>query len=576
MPFGDGEQKAPMSNVPVPMRIGKTIKNLNRVREIIQVLLKNGFEDLVANTPLKNFIPEGRKLTWLRDEKAVMDLSHWEIIRLTTEELGPTFIKFAQILSNRPDVLPLPLIHEFEKLQSSVPPFSSDKARSIIFEETGKTTEELFEYFLDKPVGSASIGQVHRAKLKEGPEVVVKVQRPDIRKVIENDLSIMQEIAVRGEAYFERIGIPNILDIIETFTKTMGQELDYGIEARNMAQFRAFYRNTLKFKVPEVFPKYSTSKILISEYISACKVTDIETQRSWGLDPEKIAKDGIQIYLSQIFEYGLFHADPHPGNVLVMKNGTIALIDYGMVGNLQKKDKFAFAGIFIGLAQRDARKVAGSLRQLAIDDGIGNRKLFDYQIGQIINDFSGLDVSQGSISELGRRLQQIIHENKMKLPGSVFLILRALAILEGIGKQISPNLNIYEIVKPYGAKLVAEQFSTENLLEELAYRLTTLDNFSRKIPNELISFFQMARKGELVLNVNDQKEEYRTKQQAKSMNRLIMGMITCTLFLGSAWVYSVEVQGYYQFGSWPIVSAIGFILSLVSGIWLVFKMLINR
>ncbi len=565
-----------MSQIPVPMRIGKTIKNLNRVREIIQVLVKNGFEDLVINTPLKNFIPEGRKLTWTRKEKAVLDHTHWEIIRLTTEELGPTFVKFAQVLSNRPDILPLPLITEFEKLQSSVPPFPVVEARQIIEEETGQSINDLFEYFLDKPIGSASIGQVHRAKLYDGPEVVVKVQRPNIERVVENDLAIIQEIATRAQAYFQRLGIPNIVDVVETFCKTMKQELDYRIEARNMAQFRAFYRKTLAFKVPEVFTRHSTKRILISEYISACKVTDVDTIRSWGLDPKAIATEGIKLYLSQIFEYGLFHADPHPGNVLIMKNGRIALIDYGMVGNLQKRDKFAFAGVFIGLAQRDARKVATSLRQLAIEDGIANRKLFDYQISQIIDDFSGLDVSQGSLTELGRRLQEIIHENKMKLPGSIFLILRALAILEGIGKQVSPDLNIYEIVKPYGVKLVKEQFSTENIFEELAYRITTLDNFSRKIPDELVSFFQMARKGELELNINQDLEIYRIHQKAKSTNRLIMGLLTCSLFLGSSFIYTQEILHYNSDGTFPLASFTGYVLTFISGAWLVFKMLVNR
>ncbi|MDA7502125.1 AarF/ABC1/UbiB kinase family protein [Chitinophagales bacterium] len=565
-----------MAKAPVPLRIGQTIKNLNRVREIIQVLVKYGFEDLVANTPLQNFIPESRKLTWLRAARPVTDYSHAEMLRMATEELGSTFIKFAQVLSNRPDVLPMSIIKEFEKLQSSVPPFDIAEARAIIEKETGQKIETLFEYFLDKPIGSASIGQVHRAQLHDGMEVVVKVQRPGIRRVVENDLEIIHEIAIRGQSYFESLGIPNIVEIVEAFQKTMYRELDYRIEARSMAQFKSYYKGALKFKVPALVNELSTEKILVSEYISGVKITDVKNIISWGLEPERLAKKGIKLYLSQIFEYGLFHADPHPGNVLVMKDGRIALIDYGMVGQLAKKDKFAFAGIFIGLAQRDARQVATSLKQLAIEDGIANRKLFEHQLEEIIADFAGMDVRQGSMAELGTRLQRIIFDNKMKLPPSIFLILRAMAILEGIGKQISPDLNIYDLVRPLGVKMLKDQFEPENIYSELAYRLSSLDRFTQRIPNELISVLKTIRKGELEFTLQDAQRKHEVKQHSRATNRLITGILIAALFLGTCVLFTVEGPRMYDQGQWPIASIIGLSTTILLTVWLFWKALFNR
>ncbi len=541
----------------------QNIKNLNRAREIIQVLLKYGFEDIVINTPLRHLIPDSRKLTWLRQTKSVFDYSRWERIRLVTEELGPTYIKFAQVLSNRPDVLPLPLIKELEKLQSSVPPFEVALARQIIEEETKHKIEDLFEYFLDKPIGSASIGQVHRAKFKDGDEVVIKVQRPNIRRVVETDVSIMGEIARRTEGYLQKQGITNTIAVVEAFEKTMQRELNYSSEARNMVQFKKQYAHKLDFHVPKVYHEYSTSKVLISEYISGCKITDVETLHSWGLEAEPLMDKVINIYLIQIFQHGLFHADPHPGNIIIRKDGTICLIDFGMVGRLMRKDKFAFAGIFVGLAQRDARKIASSLRQLSVDDNIISRRQFEYELNEIIEDYLDVSLKDSSISEVGTRLQQLIYKNQLQVPRSVFLILRSLAILEGIGKQIHPNINIYNLVKPFGVTIIQDQFSSENLSEEFLYRLLQFDELARKLPTELNEVLRKSRKGELELNVNLQRYEHLVDRFNSLGNRMILAAIVVALIIGSSIIINspninpevVTDEGY------PYLSVVGYFMA---------------
>jgi len=552
----------------------QNIKNLNRAREIIQVLLKYGFEDIVINTPLKHLIPDSRKLTWLRKTKSIFEYSRWERIRLATEELGPAYIKFAQVLSNRPDVLPLPLIKELAKLQSQVPPFESSVVHQIIEKETGKTTDELFEYFLDSPIGSASIGQVHRAKFVDGDEVVVKVQRPNIRNTIETDLSIMHELASRTESYLEKNGITNILAVVETFEKTMQRELNYDIEARNMTQFEVFYKDKLNFTVPTVYAEYSTDKVLISQYISGCKITDKETILSWGHSPEELGEKLINIYLAQIFIHGMFHADPHPGNVLVQKNGKLALIDYGMVGSLMRKDKFAFAGIFVGLAQRDARKIATSLQQLAIEDNVLNKRAFEYAINEIIEDHLHANLKDSSITEVGTKLQQIIYENKMQIPSSVFLILRTLAILEGIGKQVHPGLNIYKLVSPFGSKMIQDQFSTENINEEILYRVMQFDELSRRLPSELTETLRKFRKGEFEVNLQHHNYESFLEKINSVTNRVIIALIMMTFIIASSIVMTnnnfandvLTDEGY------PYISVFGYFLAFLLSIGLFWNM----
>lgn len=554
------------------MSIGQTIKNLNRVREVIQVLGKYGFEDLVINTPLRNFIPKSRQLTWLRHERPVFDYTRWERIRMAAEELGPTYIKFAQVLSNRPDVLPQPLIKEFEKLQSSVPPFETSIARAIIERETGYKINEIFEYFLDRPIGSASIGQVYRAKFIDGDEVVVKVQRPNIITRVETDLSVIHEVVVRGETYFERFGISNLESIVTAFEKTMQRELDYNIEARNMQQFRKFYVKK-QFHVPKVYKDFSTEKILVSEYISACKITDTSTMESWGLNPEKIAENGMDVYLSQIFEYGFFHADPHPGNVLVKKDGTIALIDFGMTGRLLKKEKFAFADIFIGMGQQDARKVANSLKRLAINDKIEDFNALEQELKEVVEDFAMLDVQDGSIGNIGVRLQKIVYKHQIELPGAIFLILRALAILEGIGKQIHPHFNIYDFVKPYGKKIVQEQYSPQNILEEVIYRLGQYDTFLRQLPFDLSDLMRKLRTGKLQLEINHTGYTPFIETINKAINRLILTLLIIGIMLTSAIMFNNNLSGEAVTASgYPYFSLLGFFIAIMLSLVLFFNM----
>lgn len=564
------------------MFFDKTIqnfKNINRAREILQVMVKYGFEDIVINTPLSKLIPDSRKLTWIRQTKPIFDYSRWERIRLATEELGPTFVKFAQVMSNRPDVLPLQLIEELAKLQNEVPAFGIEEAKNIIETETGKKIEDLFEYFLDKPIGSASIGQVHRAKFnndqENGAEIVVKVQRPNIRKQVETDLAIMREIANRTEGYLEKQGITNIGAVVEAFEKTMHKELNYLMEARNMAHFAAQYNGKLDFHVPKVYSEFSTDKVLVSEYISGCKISDLETIKSWGINPEKIAEDTINLYLTKIFKHGLFHADPHPGNVLIRKDGKICLIDYGMVGNLMQRDKFAFAGIFVGLAQKDARKIATSLRQLAIEDSVVNKRAFEYDLNEILEDHLDSNLKDSSITEVGTRLQQIIYKNKLQIPRSVFLIIRTLAILEGIGKQIHPELNIYKLVKPYGANVIKEQFSTGNMTEEVLFRLLQFDSLSQKLPNEVYDILRKTRKGELEVNLNIQRWEYLADKLNKTANKFVLVILISALIIGSSIMISsnqinsevVSTEGY------PFISIVGFSLAFILSIWLFWKLI---
>lgn len=516
------------------MGLNTTIRNLGRLRQIMSIFVKYGFEDVIANSTLRNIVPESLRLKWIRQERPALQYSRFERIRMAAEELGPTFVKLAQVLSNRPDLVPEGLVKEFEKLQDRVPPFDAETAKSIIELELGKPLEEIFSDFKTVPMASASIGQVHRATLIDGTEVVVKVQRPDVKEIVERDLQLIWEIVQRSDRYLKKQGVLNALDVVAAFERSMVKELDYSNEARNIQRFRTFYKNESNFYIPQVFRNISTDKVLVIEFVSGCKFTDKKQIREWGLNPKKIVENGLNIYLKQIFEYGYFHADPHPGNVLIRPDGIICLIDFGMVGQLSRRDKLAFANVFIAMAEQDSRKMAQAMRKLAISDGIKDLRLLETDLQELIDDYVLLDVSEGSIADVIAKLQNIMVRYEMVVPAGIFLIFRALAILEGIGKIMHPTLNTYDFIRPFGVKILQQKFSPENLWNEFQYRSDQLSGFLTGLPTDIRELLGQAKNGKLNITISHQGYGYLLKKLDSIVNRLIITFIICSLIIASS------------------------------------------
>ena len=525
------------------MLFNKTIENIKRIRKLVEVIVKYGFEDIVVNTGLRNILKPGKKAKGRKgDEDHQFVQTRWERIRLIMEELGPTYIKLGQMLSNRPDLIPEPLIKEFEKLLDKVPPFGTELAREIIEKELGKPIKDIFLYFDEKPIGSASIGQVHRARLISGEDVVVKVQRPNAKRQVMADLSLIGEFMKLTENYFIKAGILNPLEIVDTFAKSLQNELDYSAEARNLDQFKKLYHDYKELYIPKPYRDLTTKKVLTSEFISGCKVNDIPMLKAWGIRPQDIAKKGLNIYLKQIFEVGIFHADPHPGNILVKPNGKIALIDFGMVGKLMQSQKYAFAGVFISLANNDAKSMATNLRRLAIDHEINDMRAFEYDLNDLIQDYEVLAHDDVGVKDFTARLQKLAYKYKLQIPGVIFLILRSLAILEGTAKFLDPKFDVLENIKPYGVKLIAEQYSFKNMSGELSHSIAQAFTLFYNMPLEIRDIVKQVRKGKIVLNTRQIGDEKYQRQLDFMANRLVMAIVIGALIISSALSYGSALE----------------------------------
>ncbi len=549
------------------MLLDKTVKSISRLTQMINILGKYSFEDIVVNTALNKIVSSKRKVSWQRRDKSVFEYNRWERIRMVVEELGPTFIKLAQFLSNRPDVLPEPLIREFTKLQSEVLPFNTHKAKSIIEGELGKPIEEIFSYFDNRVIGSASIGQVHRARLLNGENVVVKVQRPEASKQVLTDLVLLHEFVRLTDSYFKNLGIFNAIEIVETFDDSMRKELDYNTEARSIQQFRNIYYKKKKLHIPKAYRNLTTSKVLITEFVSGCHITDIDQLISWGLDPKEIAENGMAIYLSQIFEYGFFHADPHPGNVLVRPNGDIVLIDFGMIGKLSRNDKYNFSGILASISQRNAKGMATHIQRLSTGQEIEHLKPFINELEDLIDDFEILNVDEQGMSDLTARFQKIIYDYKLQIPGSIFLILRSLAMLEGIGRKLHPNFNTLEFIRPYGTRLFYEQYSSENLKSEFQYAFSQVSSMLYSMPVDIKYILKKIRKGQLHSSIEIKGYERFLRKLDSIANRFVLTLLIVSLLVTSALMMNSSSEVPHLSGI-PYTSLVGFLLSGTLSVYL--------
>ena len=523
------------------MLFNNTIENIGRIRKLVEVIAKYGFEDFVDNTGLSKILTSKKKTKDKFSEDKQFTHTRWERIRLIMEELGPTYVKLGQMLSNRPDLVPEPLIKELEKLLDRVPPFKTETAKEIIEVELDRHISDIFIYFDEIPIGSASIGQVHRARLVDGSDVVVKVQRPNAKKQVMADLSLIREFVKITENYFIKAGILNPLEIVETFSKSLQNELDYFTEARNLEQFKTLYRDYDSLYIPKPYRDLTTKKVLTIEFVSGCKINDLDTLKSWGIRPPQIAKKGLNLYLRQIFEIGVFHADPHPGNILIKPNGNIALIDFGMIGKLMQSQKYAFAGVFISLANKDAKSMATNLRRLAIDHEIDDMRAFEYDLNDLIQDyivFAGEDVG---VRDFTARLQKLAYKYKLQIPGVIFLILRSLAILEGTSKQLDPEFDVLENIKPYGLKLLAEQYSLKNVTDEVSHTIAQAFTLFYNLPLEIRDIVKQIRKGKIVLNTRQIGFEKYQRQLDFATNRLVLAVIIGAFIIAAGLTYGFSI-----------------------------------
>lgn len=532
---------------------------LARYEKVFSVLFKYGFEDVLAHPPFNRFLPKFNKYIPRREGKPVYEFTRYERIRMVCEELGTTFIKFAQIAANRPDVLPEELIAELEQFQDQVPFIPTQDIVSVITEDLGKAPEELFERFDREPIASASIAQVHRARLVGGKEVVLKIMRPGIDVTIEEDIHILKQLAGLMESYFPQYEAFQPVELVKMFERSIRKELKFTVEANNLRRFAQQFRGNERVYVPDLYPEFCSDRIICMEYIDGHKITDLDTMQQIGYTGPELAVAGINLYFEQVFEHGFFHADPHPGNIFVMPDKKICFIDYGMMGAIMDSDKELLADLLLAVSERDVDGLKQALLRFTPDGTVENEKELDYDIVEFFDIYSSMTLDQIEGTEIIEGLNAMFFAYKIKIPGNLLLLLKALVIIEGVGLTLDPHYNIIANIDPFVRRLLRQKYGPEKMAKRAVKTLAGITKMATGLPEDMETIVRKIREGKLRIEFEHKGLEGLYQKMDEVSNRMAVSILLAALLLGSSLIVLAEVPPYV--GNIPALGFGGFVIA---------------
>lgn len=538
---------------------------LRRFSHIASVLARHGFREFLDRLRARyHGVP---RRTFTRESEAQGALSAPERLRLAFEELGPTFIKFGQVLSSRPDIIPPEYIQELSKLQDDVPAFPFADVRKLIESQLKRPVTDIFLSLDENPRAAASLAQVHRAKLLSGEDVAVKVQRIDVDKVIENDIRILREFAGLVERRIPESRRYEPCGLVDDFARSIRHELDFVREGLNIDRFRKHFSDSPIIYIPKVYWELTTSKVLTLEYIDGIKITDVASLDAAGLDRKTIAENGANITLKEVFEFRFFHADPHPGNIFVCENNVIAPVDFGMTGTIEEDVAEQMSGIFIAVLQKDVDGLIKSLRALGVAEDVEDIRGFKIDVRDLVERYYGVPLSKIEIGGVFRELMRIVLRYRLRLPHGFAMIGKALMITEGVGRALYPDLNILEVARPYARRLVWKRYDPRRQLSEARKTGAGALDFLKGLPTDLKEILTIIRKGKFTMLFEHRGLELLVDELDRSSNRISFAVVIAALIVGSSLIFQTRVGP--TFFDYPIIGLVGFLLASILGVWLI-------
>lgn len=551
--------------------ISRTYRHLNRYRHILAVLLKHGFGELVDALRIDQYLEVGLQLLSRRRPPREERLTRPQRVRLALEELGPTYIKLGQVLSTRPDLIPLEFIDELAKLQDRVPPFPYPEAEAILRQELRAPVEDVFERFDPEPVASASIAQVHRARLKSGEEVAVKVRRPGIRSTVEVDLEIMLHLATLAERHVEELAIHRPVKIVEEFARTLEKELDFCIEATNIERIAQGFLDDPTIYIPIVYREASTAAVLTTEYVDGIKISSVEALDAAGFDRLLLCARGADIVLKQVFRHGFFHADPHPGNIFALPGNVICLVDFGMVGVVDRQTRERFVELVDAVVRRNESRAAQVLLQLthweqAPDLRDLERELADFMGRHLYRPLGDIEVGR-----LLRDLLDIAVRFRLRMPPDIFLMLKSISTVEAVGRLLDPRFDMIARATPFIQQVMMDRFKPQRLTEDAGDLALRLLQFLQQFPKDLLEIAGLLRQQKLGLQLRHEGLDRVLATSDQISNRISFAIIIAALVIGSALIVISKTPPLFYGIS--LIGIIGFLAAALMGVWLLVAIL---
>lgn len=550
--------------------IGKRIRHLQRYQEIINAFIRNGFTYFVKNLGLLEMFSSRKK--WSSEEQASQHKSLGERVRSFLEDLGPSFVKLGQLASTRPDLFPEEVIKELEKLQDGVPPFPFSDVEEIIEAELGQPISDLFLSFDEQPLAAASIGQVHRAVLHDNRHVAIKVQRPNIQGIFETDLEIIYDLARLAESRFTWAANHQICELVHELSESLKKELDYENEARNAEKLARNFSDDDTLFVPSIYWEYTTRKVLTMDFVEGIKINDVKQLSESTYDRKEIAKQFANIILKQVLMDGYFHGDPHPGNVIVLRDGHIALIDFGLMGKLDPHLKYQFASLVIAIQRQSTDGVIRALSQMDLIPVDADMAKLRSDIDDLSDKYYRVALSEIRIGEALNDLFSIAYEHSIQFPADFTLLGKTMLTMEGIVERLDPNLNIMKLADPFGKQLLKERYDPKNIAQRMWTNTTEAAEEIIKFPKNLRELTTFIKKGKLRFEVTIPQLDLFLAKIDKIGNRLSYSIVLLSFSIIMVGLIIGTSIGHDSALFWrlPVVE-IGFIIATLMVIWLLYS-----
>ncbi len=552
------------------LRINRNIRSIRRYLNIVRVLSTYGFDQALEMLGLADMVVRSRKL-FRRSMPDIARLTAAERMRLALEELGPTFIKLGQILSTRPDVIPHAFVREFEKLQDDVPSFPFEEVLSQISTELGGPVEKFFAEIDPVPLAAASIAQVHRARLKTGEEVAIKVRRPGIVAVVESDISALMALASLAERHVSGSEIYDPVGVVREFSRTIRREMDFIREGHTIEKFRDNFSKTPWMYFPRVYWEQSSRGVLTMEYVAGVKVSDREKLVNQGIDIKLIARRGADSFLEMVLNHGFFHGDLHPGNVLILPDNVICLLDYGIVGRLDEELKTFLTDILAAIVNRDMDEVVSLLLFAGdISDNLDIRAL-KRDLFNFIDGYYEIPLKEIEVGRMLMEFIEIITLYSIRISSDLMLLVKSLVLIEGMGRALDPAFDMVEHLRPFIIKAIRQKFSPLRVSRDINQILSSYLNLARNIPRDLKEIINRVNRNKFKIDLEHRGLDKFTADFDRSINRLSTSMILAAMIIGSSIIMQTD-KGPAIMG-FPVLAFMGYSVAGFVGLWLVYAII---
>jgi ubiquinone biosynthesis protein len=552
------------------LRINRNIRSIRRYLNVVRVLSKYGFDQALEMLGVAEVVGRSRQL-FGRSKPDIARLTAAERMRLALEELGPTFVKLGQILSTRPDVIPHSFVREFEKLQDNVPGFSFEEVLAQITEELGAPVERFFAEIDPVPLAAASIAQVHRARLITGEDVAIKVRRPGIVAVVESDISALLALAGMAERHISGSELYDPVGIVREFARTIRREMDFTREGHTIEKFRDNFTKTEWMYFPRVYWEQSSRAILTMEYIAGVKVSDQDDLSRQGLDGKLIARRGAESFLEMVLNHGFFHGDVHPGNVLILPNNVICLLDYGIVGRLDEELKTFLTDILAAIVKRDMDEVVSLLLFAGdISDSLDTRAL-KRDLSNFIDGYYEIPLKDIEVGRMLLEFIEIISLYNIRISPDLMMLTKSLVLIEGMGRALDPAFDMVEQLRPFIVKAVRQKFSPLRVSRDINHILSSYLNLARNIPRDLKEIINRINRNKFKIDLEHRGLDKFTADFDRSINRLSISMILAAMIIGSSIIMHTDKGPKIM--EFPVLAFFGYTVAGFIGLWLVYAIL---